>query len=177
MFGLLHTWESHIGPGHFPDADMLVMGLLSQRGPVGEPRRSDFTRNELVTMMTLWSIARSPLMYGGDLSMIKPFELQLLQNKAVIAVNQNSSNNRQLFRTDDQVAWIADVPGTSDKYLAVFNLGESTQLVSIDLKEIGFSGVCNVTDLWIGDYLGTFEKGMRPQVLPHGARLLRISNN
>ncbi len=177
MFGLLHTWESHIGAGHFPDADNLSIGLLSRRGPIGEPRRSNLTRNELVTMMTLWCIARSPLMYGGDLSMIKPFELQLLQNKAVLEVNQNSSGNRQLFRSEEQIAWIAEVPGSDDKYVAVFNLGERNQLIHIDLKEIGFNSNCSITDLWTGDNLGTFESGIRPEVLPHGARLLRISGN
>ena len=30
-------------------------------------------------------------------------------------------NNRQLFNTNNQVAWVADVPGSKDKYLAVFN--------------------------------------------------------
>jgi alpha-galactosidase len=175
MFTLLHTWESHIGPGHFPDADMLIMGLISRRGPVGEPRRSNFANNELTTMMTLWCIARSPLIYGGDMSMMRPNELKMLQNKAVIAVNQNSTNNRQLFRNEDQVVWIADVPGTNDKYLAVFNLGDKGQFIHIDLNDLGFNGVCSVTDLWLGDYLGTFESGMRPEVLPHGARLFRVS--
>jgi hypothetical protein len=177
MFTLLHTWESHIGPGHFPDADMLIMGLISQRGPVGEPRRSNFTYNEQVTMMTLWSIARSPLIYGGDLSMIRPTELQLLQNKAVIAVNQNSSNNRQLFRNDDQIAWIADVPGTGDKFLAVFNLGESSTFIRVTLQDLGFTGECNITDLWSGVDLGKIEKAFRPEVFSHGARLFRIKQN
>jgi hypothetical protein len=177
MFGLLHKWESHIGNGHFPDADALNIGLLSRRGTSGEPHQSLLSRNELVTMMTLWSIARSPLMYGGDLSMIRSFELKLLQNKSILAVNQNSENNRQMFRNEEQIAWVADVPGSDDKYLAVFNLNDRNQLIHIDLKEIGFSGTCTVTDLWTGDRLGIFESGMRPEVLPHGARLLRISNN
>ncbi len=175
MFSLLNTWESQAGPGHFPDADILNIGMLARRGPVGEQHRSNLTRNELLTMITLWSIARSPMMIGGDLSMIHNYELQLLQNKAVLEVNQNSSGNRQLFRTENQVAWIADVPGTGEKYLAVFNLGESGQLIPVDLKSIGFEGKCSVTDLWSGDTLGQFESAVRPEVLPHGARLFRIS--
>jgi len=175
MFALLNKWEGYIGPGHFPDADMLPVGMLSRRGPGEEQRKSEFTRSELVTLMTLWCIARSPLMYGGDLSMIRPFELSLLQNKAVLKVNQNSVSNRQLFRSDDQVAWTADDPETGEIYVAVFNLGESTQLISINLKELGFDGNCQVTDLWSGDLLGSFQSFMRPEVLPHGARLLRLS--
>jgi hypothetical protein len=47
--------------------------------------------------------------------------LSLLTNDEVIAVDQNSVNNHQLFNTNNQVAWVADVPGTKDKYLAMFN--------------------------------------------------------
>ncbi len=38
-------------------------------------------------------------------------ELKLLTNKEVLEVNQNSANNRQLFREENIIAWIADVPG------------------------------------------------------------------
>lgn len=177
MFSLLHNWESQIGQGHFADADNLNIGIIAQRGPIGEKRRSNLTRNELVTMMTLWSIARSPLMIGGDLTLIHPFELELLQNKAVITVNQSSSNNRQFFRNENDIAWIADIPDSKDKYLAIFNTGEKTELIPVNLKEMGINGSCKVTDLWTGDWLGQFESAMRPEVLSHGARLLRISPN
>ncbi len=38
-------------------------------------------------MMTLWSICRSPLIYGGDLPQMDPFTLSLLTNDEVIAVD------------------------------------------------------------------------------------------
>lgn len=175
MFTLLHKWENYIGPGHFADADMLNIGLLSQRGPTGDERYSELTRNEQISMMTLWCIARSPLMYGGDLTKIRTFELQMLQNKAVMMVNQNSANNRQLFRDGDHVAWIAGVPGSNDKYVAVFNLGESSDFIRVVLKDLGFNGECNVVDLWSGTDLGKVEKAFRPEVFAHGARLFRVS--
>jgi hypothetical protein len=175
MFTLLHSWEKHIGTGHFPDADMLAMGQLSQRGPKGEPRQSQLNRHELLSMMTLWSIARSPLMYGGDLSLIRPYELSLLQNKAVIGINQNSINNRQLLRHDDYVVWTADVPGSPDKYLAIFNLGENKKAIHFDLNELGYNGEITMTDLWMGDYLGQYRSAIKPEVPAHGVRLFRLS--
>ncbi len=175
MFALLHQWKKHIGPGHYPDADALLMGQLSQRGPSGDPRQSQFNRHELLTMMTLWSISRSPLMYGGDLRLIRPYELSLLQNKAVIEINQNSTNNRQLLRYDDYVVWTADVPGSSDKYLAIFNLDANKKTIHFDLNEIGFNGECTMTDLWMSDYLGQFRSAIKPEVPGHGVRLFRLS--
>jgi hypothetical protein len=71
--------------------------------------------------MSLWSIFRSPLMFGGDLPSNDAFTLSLLTNKDVLAVHSGSTNNRQLFRQNDLVAWVADDPKTGDKFLALFN--------------------------------------------------------
>jgi alpha-galactosidase len=62
--------------------------------------------------MSLWCIARSPLILGGNLPKNDEFTLALLTNDEVLAVNQNSANNRQLFNTNNTVAWVADVPGS-----------------------------------------------------------------
>jgi hypothetical protein len=71
--------------------------------------------------MTLWSIARSPLIHGGDMTKTDPATLALLTNDEVIAVNQQSEGNRPLFDRDGLVAWTASVPGSPDRYLALFN--------------------------------------------------------
>ena len=84
-------------------------------------RKTRFTQDEQVTVMTLWSIARSPLMHGGDMTKMDDFTLALLTNDEVLAVNQHSTNNRPLFERDRLVAWAADVPDSTDRYLALFN--------------------------------------------------------
>jgi hypothetical protein len=72
--------------------------------------------------MSLWSIARSPLILGADLTKLDDATLALITNDEVIAVDQDSANNRELFARDGFRGWIADVPGSTDKYLALFNL-------------------------------------------------------
>lgn len=120
QFKRLHDWTPYRRPGAWPDADMLPIGTIEFG------RQTRFSRDEQFTLMTLWSIARSPLMHGGDMTVTDDFTLSLLTNDEVLAVNQNSENNRQLFRTDDGlIAWVADVPGTPDKYLALFNTREA----------------------------------------------------
>ncbi len=116
QFARLNNWTPHRHPGAWPDADMLPLGVLN----LGQ-RSTRFTRDEQYTVMSLWSIARSPLMHGGDMTKTDDFTLSLLTNDEVLAINQHSENNRQLFSHDDLIAWTADVPGSSDKYLAVFN--------------------------------------------------------
>lgn len=175
-FELCHNWEKFIGQGNWPDADMIPIGLLSRRGPNGEQRRSLYTENEKTTLMTLFAIFRSPLMYGGDLTMMMNPERKLLTNKAVLAVNQNSFNNRQLFRHLDKIAWIADVPGSTDKYLAVFYLGDyPTEEITVTLSEMGLNQQCKVTDLWSSGEIGTFKTVLKVSIPKHGAGLYRIS--
>ena len=119
QFARLDSWTPFRGPGHWPDADMLPLGNV--RAWQTTDTWTHFTHDEQFTLMTLWSIARSPLIMGGNLPKNDDFTLALLTNDEVLAVNQNSTNNRQLFNTNNTVAWVADVPGSKDKYVALFN--------------------------------------------------------
>lgn len=115
QFDLLARWNAHRGPGHWPDADMLPFGVLD----LGR-RSSRFTRDEQRTVMTLWAIARSPLMHGGDMTKMDEFTLGLLSHPEVIALDQDSRDNRRLFDDDGLVAWAA-TSASGDTYLALFN--------------------------------------------------------
>jgi len=178
QFTRCHNWEPFIGAGHFPDADMLPLGTLD----MGR-RKSRFNREEQYTMMTLWSIFRSPLIMGGDLTKMDAFTKSLLTNPEVIAVNQNSTGNRQLFRRDGFVAWIADVPGSTDRYLAVFNTRDKPAdtnfpmvlKVEAKLAEAGFTGACKIRDLWRKEDIGERTGVFAPEIPWHGAGLYRLS--
>ncbi len=117
QFDRLRDWTPYRGPGHFPDADMLPLGTIS----MGK-RKTKFTPDEQVTLMTLWSIARSPLILGADLTKLDEPTLKLITNAEVLAVDQDSTNNREIFHRDGFIGWIADVPNSPDKYLALFNV-------------------------------------------------------
>jgi hypothetical protein len=123
-FGILHEWEPQIGQGHWPDPDMLPLGRLRLTGPPTGPAGTNLlTHDEQRTLVTLWAIGRCPLMLGGNLPDTDAFTLGLITNPEVLSVNQRSANNRQLFLNDDQAAWVAGVPGSSAKYLALFSVG------------------------------------------------------
>ncbi len=142
-------WVRYGSPGHWPDADMLPLGRLSIRGEVGNDRLSRFTPDEQRMLMTLFAIFRSPLMFGGDLPSNDAFTLSLLTNKEILAVNQHSINNRQLFRDGDRIAWSAEDPGSGDKYLALFYIGEEDSArISVDLELLGLHGPCSTHELW-----------------------------
>jgi alpha-galactosidase len=165
-------WSAWCGGGHYPDADMLPMGAIR----IGEDGHTRFTRDEQITMMTLWSISRSPLIFGGNLPDTDPFTLSLLCNPEVIEVDQHSRNGRQLWRHDDLIAWTADVPGSADKYLAVFNAQDSGALqIAVSLADLGISKSCAVRDLWKRADIGPAQGQFAPRIAPHGAGLYRLS--
>jgi hypothetical protein len=124
QFERLRNWTPYRGPGYWPDADMLPLGVID----LGR-RSTRFTPDEQYTLMTLWCIVRSPLMHGGDMTKMDDFTLSLLTNDEVLTVNQHSTNNRELFHRGDLIGWIADVPDSTDKYLAVFNAPSGSKLL------------------------------------------------
>jgi alpha-galactosidase len=173
QFGRLAKWNPHRVPGAWPDADMLPLGVLGQR-----PTR--FTPDEQRTLMTLWSIARSPLMHGGDMTKTDDFTLSLLTNDDVLAVNQRSTNNRPLFTREGLVAWVADVPDSRSKYVAVFNARDPVPLtpgmpVAVDLVDLGFTRGATVRDLWAHSDLGAMAGTFAPVIPFHGAGLYRLT--
>jgi hypothetical protein len=140
-FEVCKRWAPYISPGAWPDADMLPLGRLGIRAERGDDRMTRFTRDEQMLLLTLWSIFRSPLMFGGDLPSNDAFTLSLLTNKNVLAVHHNSTRNRQLFRKGDLVAWTADDPATGDKFLALFNA--SDQNLALEKDAAWASGLIN----------------------------------
>jgi len=115
MFERLNAWTPYRGNGHFPDADMLPIGIINFN------QATRFTKDEQYTLMSLWSIGRSPLIFGGDMTKLDAFTKAMLTNAEVLKVNQLSTNNRQVYRDKNLVVWTADVPGSKDKYVALFN--------------------------------------------------------
>jgi alpha-galactosidase len=174
QFERLRKWTEFRGPGHFPDADMLPLGVT------GMGRYTKFTRDEQLTLMTLWSIARSPLIFGGDMTRLDDFTLSLLTNREVIAVDQDSAGNRQLFNHDGLIAWVADAPGSTDKYVALFNTQnarseESGTEVAVRFADLGLGETCRVRDLWGQKDLGEFKADFAPGIRWHGAGLYRVA--
>ena len=121
QFGVCNRWSPYIAPGTWPDADMLPLGRISIRGERGADRMTKFTHDEQYTLMSLWSIFKSPLMFGGDLPSNDAFTKALITNNEVLDMHKRSVNNKQWFKIDDQIAWTADDPNNGDKFVALFN--------------------------------------------------------
>jgi alpha-galactosidase len=169
-------WNPYVKPGNWPDGDMLPLGHIGIRAERGDPRMSLLTHDEQKTLMTLWSVARSPLMFGGNLPDNDDFTLSMISNDEVLAVDQQASASKELFTRGNQVAWVAEMPGSASKYLAVFNIGDSgEEQVTVNWSELGLPPECSVRDLWEKKELGAVTGGQSFKVAPHASAFYKIT--
>ncbi len=175
QFDYMQAWQDHIGPDTWPDADMLPLGKIGIRAERGENRSTRFTRDEQITLMSLWAIFRSPLIFGGNLPDNDDFTLSLLTNDEVLAVNQASEENRQVYNTKGIIAWTALAAGSKSVYLGVFNTTDSDSNVVLDQHQLSLKqNRYRVRDLWLGKEITAFKDSLTLNISKHGARLLKL---
>eukprot|EP01060_Flectonema_neradi_P032560 TRINITY_DN5208_c0_g1_i1.p1 TRINITY_DN5208_c0_g1~~TRINITY_DN5208_c0_g1_i1.p1 ORF type:complete len:464 (+),score=75.81 TRINITY_DN5208_c0_g1_i1:1172-2563(+) len=155
-----HAAANKIGsPGlnglSWPDLDMLPFGWISQPGKSSGPYKwSSLTKGQQRTQMSLWCIARSPLMFGGAATMLrnpqdKNFTLSLLTNKQLLSANSDSHSNRQISSTfspgstTDVIAsvWAASSNTKGTYFVSFFNVGFNA---SVELS-------ASIFDVTLGD--------------------------
>jgi len=176
MFASCAAFAPYIGHGPYPDADMLPLGRLGKNDAEGKGDRwTGLTHQEQITLMTLWSIFRSPLMFGGALVELDDFTFALLTNPEVLAVNQRSRRNRPLYMHKDRVAWGADATDSPARYAALFNIADTPRDVAVDLAQLGIEGPAKVRDLWRREDLGSSRVRYQETIEPHGTKLLSFT--
>ena len=146
MFERAEKWCIHAAPGHWPDADMLPLGALRQ---CDNPEDwTHFTQAEQRTMMTLWSMMRSPLMIGAEMTKNDEFTNSLLQNADVLAIGKESFCGHPLWTTAEESVWVAPRRDGQGVYVALFNLSDEERTVSVASTQ--YEGGSTATELWNG---------------------------
>ena len=172
QFALAAAWAPYTQAGNFPDADMLPLGHLGPNPGEGSDRATRLTHEEQRSMLTLWSMMRSPLILGANLTELDAWTLGLVTNRSVIEVDQHSHGGREVEHAGDVVVWRAEKDARTS-YLAVFNVGEKPIVVDRSLKDFGFVGKgYRVRNLWEGSAV-TVNR-VDATVAPHGCLLLEV---
>ena len=172
---LAGKWAPYSGNGAWPDADMLPLGRIGIRAENGDDRKTRFTKDEQFTLMTLWSIFRSPLMFGGDLPSNDEFTTSLITNTEVLAVNQHSIDNKPVISTPTTVVWTARPETGPGYYVAVLNIGDTPQTVKYVWRDVGLRAKSyKVRNLWDRKDVGS-DEGVNITLRPHASVLLRLS--
>ncbi len=174
QFARLARWAPLARPGHWPDADMLAIGYLGPHPGYGQARWSRLTHAEQRTYMTLWCIARSPLIIGANLTRMNRWTLSLLDNRAVIAVDQEATDDHQVLARHRFVVWMSRPQRGGGWYLAAFNLADRTRTLRLPWRALSLPGRSYLRrDLWRRRTLGV-ATALRVRLAPHGSVLYRV---
>ncbi|MEK5476233.1 MULTISPECIES: glycoside hydrolase family 27 protein [Paenibacillus] len=175
MFERCYKWAEHVAPGQWPDCDMLPLGHLGIRSVDGggSDRWTRFTKDEQLTMMTLWSIFRSPLMFGGEMRDNDEWTLSLLTNRDVLHLHRNGSGAHQVSRETDKIVWKAQ-DDNGAVYAALFNAGDEEAIVSVSMEQLGLTPSPRGKELWTGEVITLTDGQLSAKLPPHGAALYRL---
>lgn len=182
VFRAAGTWQGVAGltAGHWPDADMLPLGYLGPRCEWHASAETTFTRNQQVTILSLWSILPSPLMFGGNVQSLMtdattgPWTLALLTNEEVLAVNQDAAGThaKRVSQSGSTEVWARDLSG-GRKAVALFNNGTADATVAVTFAALGVSGAPAVRDLWQRADVTGMTTGLSVNV-PYGAAAMYV---
>ena len=155
--------ENFAGPGHWNDPDMLEVG------------NGGMNDDEYRTHFSLWAILAAPLITGNDLTSMTPYTLDILTNRAVIAVDQDPLG-KQGFRVAQEgpfEVWMKPMADGS-KVVGLFNRQRTAESMTVKFSQIGLQGEANIRDLWVKKDLGTFRDSFTAFVPRHGVVLVEI---
>lgn len=179
MFWRCEMWQAHVSEGCYPDCDMLPLGNIGKGFGNGE-RESNFTYEELKTMMTLWCMFRSPLMIGAELTKLDDKNLSLLTNRDILDMLAITCKGTQLERTDNHAIWKNCNSANQVIYIGLFNLSDNDDTISISLSDIGENLDDNITyemvDVWDKVISQTVDGRIEAKVPAHGVKVYKLLN-
>ncbi|KAM6151336.1 alpha-galactosidase A [Rhynchocyon petersi] len=122
------------GPGGWNDPDMLVIGNFG------------LSWDQQITQMALWAIMAAPLLMSNDLRHISPQAKALLQDKDVIAINQDPLGKQGYFLRKEKDFEVWERPLSSLSWaVAIRNLQEigGPRFYTVPLTSLGKAVACN----------------------------------
>jgi hypothetical protein len=174
QFETAARWAKYAKPGNWPDADMLPIGELRPWPDVGPgPRKTRLTPAEQQTMMSLWAMARSPLIVGANLTLLDDATQRLLTNSDILKIDQTATASRQVLQERDLIVWTADLPGNAHA-MAAFNVGEQPLALDRAWADLGLEGTqASVKNAWTGERVDAPAR-VKATLEPHSSLVLML---
>jgi alpha-galactosidase len=183
-FDMLAKWYPYVGPGSWPDADMLPEGWLGPSPGMGPARQSRLTHDEQRTEFTLWAVTRSPLILGGNLTRLDDFTHSLLTNQSVLFVDQYATYSRPVDLSalgsgfENARVWRASIGQPGDRgcaeYFAFFNLAAEPVTLRANWQQLGLDSKKHTArNVW-DDSTAKESKDISVTLPPHGSALFEV---
>jgi hypothetical protein len=172
QFELASRWLRFAKEGHWPDLDMLPVGIVGTRdGNAGGARRSRFTPDELRTLMTLWCMFRSPLILGGDVTKLTQLETEIITNDTLVDIDQHSSGCREVFSDSTTIIYRSHQPARRESYLALFNVSDNSKRVTYTLDQEAKVSQKEARNVWNNLTSAIVNRTIDVEIPAHGTAL------
>ncbi|XP_068146968.1 alpha-N-acetylgalactosaminidase [Drosophila tropicalis] len=170
--------QPHAGPGHWNDPDMLILGNYG------------LSYDQSKLQMAIWAIMAAPLIMSNDLAHVRPEIKEILQNREVIAVDQDElgiQGRRIILRNNIEVWRRPITPKTNAgeySYALAFvsrRTDGSPYAIKFTLQELGLhnDGGYDVRDLYArtNNKLGVFRASSQfaTRVIPNGVTFYKFT--
>lgn len=174
-------------PGHMCS----MVNIIEKAIPLGQKAGPDYGWNDLDMLevgnggmtfeeykshFTLWSILKSPLLLGNDVTSMSDEDFGIITNKEVIAVNQDLSSPGNRVTKKDGVSVFVNVLSDGSFVVTVFNSRNDKKEVLIDFEDVfmtnkGFlNSSFNSKDLWTNE-TSVVKGNFNVTVDPHAVKI------
>jgi alpha-galactosidase len=154
------------GPGAWNDPDMLEVG------------NGGMTDDEYRAHFSLWALMAAPLMAGNDVRDMADNTREILTNKEVIAVDQDSLGVQGTLvgeNPPELQTWAKPLKDGS-RAVVLFNRSGLATAMTVTWNRIGLRpGAASVRDLWAHADRGVHTGRFSATVQPHGVVMLRVT--
>ena len=167
--------HQYAGPGHWNDADMLVVGLYGKKGPSGDGGGTGCRDVEYQSQMSLWCMMASPLAATNDLRNMNAATKNILLNVDAIAINQDPLGKQaERLVHNDSLDVLVKALANGDVAVALLNRTAVTQDVRIVFQSLGLRGTYSVDDLWLTEKKLNKGQHWKGAIQSHETKLLRL---
>ena len=167
--------ETHAGPGHWNDPDMLIVGLRGSKGPSSHQGGTGCNDIEYQTNMSLWCIMASPLIATNDIRNMDENTKRILLNDEAISIDQDPLGKQGERKIADSVWNVFVKPLANGDYaIAILNRSDATQKSDIDFSSLGLEGKYEIEDVWQHKVVGKKEKKWKGNLQSHETKLFRL---
>ncbi len=178
IFDAQKELADYTGPGHWNDPDMLEVG------------NGGMTTEEYRTHFSLWCMLAAPLMAGNDLRTMSDETLEILTNREMIAINQDSLGKQAFcFRDNgDYEIWVKKLAG-DERAVCLLNRSDEKKIVEVDFSVLlaanddywktspGDLKNYSIRDVWEHQDIKQGKNFSLVEMPPHSTKVYRLIKN
>ncbi len=154
--------------GHYNDPDMLIAGMPG------------FTAAQNRTHLSLWAVSGAPLLAGNNLATMSTETRNILANREVIAIDQDSAG-RQGVRVAEDVSgrqvYSKVLSGSGRRAVVALNRTTSAANITVRFADLGLGDTASVRNVWAASDLGSRTTSVTVNVPARDSVLLTVTGS